>query len=81
MSGRVVVAEGDPTVSEVVARYLTRAGFTVRTVADGRTAAHCIIAAPPDLVVLDLMLPGLDGSRYSDGREPGHRYPRTASCT
>jgi DNA-binding response OmpR family regulator len=58
---RVLVVDDDPTVSEVVARYLARDGYVVETVADGRTALDRALGEPPDLVVLDLMLPGLDG--------------------
>jgi DNA-binding response OmpR family regulator len=58
---RVLVVDDDPTVSEVVARYLERDGYAVETVADGRTALDRALAEPPDLVVLDLMLPGIDG--------------------
>jgi two-component system OmpR family response regulator len=58
---RVLVVDDDPTVSEVVARYLERDGYAVETVADGRTALDRALAEPPDLVILDLMLPGIDG--------------------
>ncbi len=58
---RVLVVDDDPTVSEVVGRYLEHAGFEVAVVADGRLALDTALADPPDLVVLDLMLPGLDG--------------------
>jgi DNA-binding response OmpR family regulator len=58
---RILVVDDDATVSEVVARYLQREGFVVETVADGRTALDRALAEPPDLVVLDLMLPGIDG--------------------
>jgi len=60
-AGRILVVEDDATVAEVVARYLERAGFVVEAVGDGRAAVACAAAHPPDLVVLDLMLPGLDG--------------------
>ncbi len=58
---RVLVVDDDPTVSEVVARYLEHAGFDVTVVADGRLALDRAITELPDLVVLDLMLPGMDG--------------------
>jgi DNA-binding response OmpR family regulator len=58
---RILVVDDDPTVSEVVARYLERDGYVVETLADGRTALDRALAEPPDLVVLDLMLPGIDG--------------------
>jgi DNA-binding response OmpR family regulator len=59
--GRVLVVDDDPTVSDVVARYLRAAGFGVDVVADGAVALEMALARPPDLLVLDLMLPGLDG--------------------
>jgi DNA-binding response OmpR family regulator len=58
---RILLVEDDPTVSDIVARYLHREGFTVETVADGRLALQRAMADPPDLMVLDLMLPGIDG--------------------
>lgn len=58
---RILVVDDDPTVSEIVARYLERDGYAVETVADGRVALDRALADPPDLVVLDLMLPGMDG--------------------
>ncbi|MBB5118755.1 hypothetical protein AF335_06370 [Streptomyces eurocidicus] len=58
---RVLVVDDDPTVAEVVAGYLDRAGFAVDRVADGPAALERAAASPPDLVVLDLMLPGMDG--------------------
>jgi DNA-binding response OmpR family regulator len=58
---RVLVVEDDPTVADVVARYLEREGFDVETVADGPAALESAAVATPDLMVLDLMLPGLDG--------------------
>ena len=61
MRQRVLVVDDDATVSDVVARYLDHAGYAVQVVADGQIALDKAIADPPDLVVLDLMLPGLDG--------------------
>jgi DNA-binding response OmpR family regulator len=58
---RVFVVEDDETVAEVVSRYLEREGFVVEVVRDGRDALARSDAALPDLVVLDIMLPGLDG--------------------
>jgi DNA-binding response OmpR family regulator len=58
---RVLVVEDDPTVSDVVRRYLQRDGLEADVVADGAVALARCRADPPDLVVLDLMLPGLSG--------------------
>ena len=58
---RILVVDDDPTVAEVVAGYLLRAGYAVERAADGRAALERVAAARPDLVVLDLMLPEIDG--------------------
>ena len=58
---RILVVEDDATVAEVVGRYLEREGYEVEIVGDGRVALDRATARPPDLMVLDLMLPGLDG--------------------
>jgi DNA-binding response OmpR family regulator len=57
----VLVVDDDPTVSDVVRRYLERDGFVVESAADGAATLAAADARPPDLVVLDLGLPGLDG--------------------
>jgi len=57
----VLVVEDDPTVAEVVLSYLRRAGFEAEHAPDGHAALALAGRTPPDLVVLDLMLPGIDG--------------------
>ncbi|MFD7086963.1 response regulator transcription factor [Streptomyces sp. NPDC059896] len=57
----MLVVDDDPTVAEVVTGYLERAGFSVDRAADGPEALRLAAARPPALVVLDLMLPGMDG--------------------
>jgi DNA-binding response OmpR family regulator len=59
--GRVLVVDDEPVVREVLTRYLERDGFEVETAADGEDAIARFDAAAPDLVLLDLMLPRLDG--------------------
>ena len=61
MGQRVLVVDDDPTVSDVVRLYLERAGFEVALAADGPSALTTFAREQPDLVVLDLMLPGIDG--------------------
>jgi DNA-binding response OmpR family regulator len=58
---RILVVEDDPTVSEVVTRYLEREGFVVEVAFDGAVGLERALADPPELVVLDLMIPSLDG--------------------
>ena len=60
-ANRVLVVDDDRTVSDVVCRYLGREGYQVEAVADGGVAVERATARPPDLVVLDLMLPGISG--------------------
>ena len=61
VTARILVIEDDPNVGEVVARYLTREGFLVEVATDGVSGLQTALASPPDLLVLDLMLPGLSG--------------------
>src|SRR5450432_1376111 len=60
-SGRILVVDDDPTVSDVVARYLRREGYDVTLAGDGPSALESAAQTAPDLVVLDIMLPGIDG--------------------
>ncbi len=57
----VLVVDDEPTIGEVVARYLERAGYATRIAADGAQALALSAQSQPDLVVLDVMLPGIDG--------------------
>ncbi|MGW1798492.1 response regulator transcription factor [Streptomyces sp. NPDC001984] len=72
-AARVLVVDDDPTVAEVVTGYLDRAGYVVDRAEDGPAALARAAAHWPDLVVLDLMLPGMDGlevCRRMRGRGP-----------
>ncbi len=57
----VLVVDDEPIVRDVVVRYLRRDGFDTLEAADGETAQKLIEGASPELVVLDVMLPGTDG--------------------
>jgi DNA-binding response OmpR family regulator len=58
---RVLVVDDDVNVRDVVRRYLEHAGYAVALAGSGEEALAAAAVAPPDLVVLDLMLPGIDG--------------------
>lgn len=58
---RVLIVDDDAALAEVVARYLRREGFDVDYAPDGATGLERALATLPDLVVLDLMMPGMDG--------------------
>jgi DNA-binding response OmpR family regulator len=57
----VLVVDDEPTIGEVLARYLERAGYRTRVAGDGPQALALCAQSAPDLVVLDIMLPGIDG--------------------
>ena len=57
----ILVVDDEPKIAELARDYLEHAGFTVRTAGDGETALDAVRRDRPDLVVLDLGLPGLDG--------------------
>ena len=59
--GSILVVDDEPTITEVVSRYLERAGYATHVAADGPAALRIAGERRPDLVVLDLMLPGMDG--------------------
>ncbi|MFI9558958.1 response regulator transcription factor [Nonomuraea endophytica] len=73
MNTRILVVDDDPTVAEVVARYLERDGHQVECVGDGAEALLRALARPPDLMVLDLMLPKVDGLQVC--RKLRERWP------
>jgi DNA-binding response OmpR family regulator len=58
---RVLLVEDDPDIADLVEHYLRRGGFAVDRRTSGRDALDAVLQAPPDLLVLDLMLPQLDG--------------------
>jgi two-component system alkaline phosphatase synthesis response regulator PhoP len=61
MPTRVLIVEDDPDIADLVARYLDKAGFVPERAATGRDALDAIGVRTPDLIVLDLMLPHVDG--------------------
>jgi two-component system, OmpR family, response regulator ResD len=58
---RILIVDDEPTVREVLGQYLQLEGYMVLQAADGLEALRLAEASPPDLVILDLMLPGIDG--------------------
>ena len=57
----ILVIEDEPSIAEVVSLYLRRAGYQVETIDDGKLALESLQKGIPDLVVMDLMLPNVDG--------------------
>ena len=71
---RILVIEDDRDIAELVRRYLEKSGFSVELVASGREALIALAQRPPDLLILDLMLPHVSGSEIC-------RAARTAERT
>jgi DNA-binding response OmpR family regulator len=65
MTARVLVVDDDPIITDVLSRYLTRAGYDVLLAHDGLSALDLVARAEPELVVLDVMLPAPDGFEVS----------------
>ena len=62
MTTTVLVVDDEPIVREVVVGYLEREGFRTQEAADGNRAKEILESDPPSIVLLDVMLPGTDGS-------------------
>lgn len=58
---RALVVEDDPDIADLITRYLEKAGFVTEKIASGIEALEAAEARPPDVIVLDLMLPQVDG--------------------
>lgn len=61
MSGRILIAEDDPKQAELIRLYLEREGYAVAVARDGRDALEQVRRRRPDLIVLDVMMPKVDG--------------------
>jgi DNA-binding response OmpR family regulator len=73
---RILVVDDEPNIREVVELYLRREGFEVETTGDGAAALATIERKIPDLIVLDLMLPGLGGLQVTRTlRQGGQNIP------
>src|SRR5213594_3330111 len=75
---RVLIVDDDPDILRLVSYNLGQAGFEVTAAADGRKALESVQKQPPDLIILDLMLPDIDGMevcRTLRQRENSRRVP------
>jgi two-component system, OmpR family, response regulator MprA len=71
----VLVVDDDPNIRSVVSRGLRFEGYDVQVAADGPAALQCARTTPPDVVVLDVMLPGMDGLEVCRRLRRGMRAP------
>jgi two-component system response regulator ResD len=71
----VLVVDDEPTIRDIVVRYLERDGYRTLEAADGNRARALVEAEKPDLVVLDVMLPGTDGLELCRWIRAGSQLP------
>ena len=73
MARKILVVEDDRNISDLIRMYLEKEGFEVQTVFDGGSAVETFRSWEPDMVLLDIMLPGdgrLGGVRQDSGNQP-----------
>jgi CheY-like chemotaxis protein len=64
MKGNVLIVDDDPDSREVVARCLAREGYSVKTATNGREALVAVATIMPDLIILDAMMPEMNGVEF-----------------
>ncbi|MDQ3367360.1 MAG: response regulator [Myxococcota bacterium] len=62
--GRVLVVDDEPMVRETLGQVLKEEGYVVELAVDGESALECVYAARPDAILLDLMMPGMNGRQF-----------------
>lgn len=75
MSREVLVVDDNEKIVEVLAAYLTQEGFAVRTASDGPSALAEVERSVPDIALLDIMLPGIDGIELTKRFQRDHGLP------
>lgn len=75
MSRHLLVVDDSPQITNLLKQYLSGQGFTVSTAQDGAEALHCVAQQPPDLILLDVMMPGMDGFEFMRRLRPRHEIP------
>ena len=66
MNPRVLVVDDDPEIVDAVGEALQEDGYLVETATDGATALKRVLEAPPDLIVLDVRMPNLNGWEFCE---------------
>jgi CheY-like chemotaxis protein len=64
MTPNVLIVDDDPDSRDVVSRYLTKEGYSVKSAANGREALVAVATTMPDLIILDAMMPEMSGVEF-----------------
>lgn len=75
MQEKILVVEDEKKVRDIVRSYLEQEEYEVKTVAEGNKALNIILSHPPDLIILDLMLPGLSGWEIAEEVREHYEIP------
>jgi len=75
VTGRVLVVDDDPDILDALSEILEVEGYEVQRARNGREALQRLEHAPPDLVLLDLMMPVMDGWEFARSLDPDARPP------
>ncbi len=76
MTKKALIVEDDGNIAQLLGMYLQKDGFSVEFAADGRRGLQLFEESPPDIMLLDLMLPGMDGWEVCRAiRDAGHKQP------
>jgi len=70
MKSHILIVDDDPRVTDLVRRILAYEGYSVAIASSGNDALTRTLERPPDLIVLDFMLPGIDAWRWCGGCAP-----------
>ena len=75
MPRHLLVVDDSPQITDLLQQYLTGQGFSVATAQDGEEALACVSARPPDLILLDVMMPVMDGFEFMRRLRLQHEIP------
>ena len=75
MSRHLLIVDDSPQITDLLKQYLNGQGFLVATAQDGAEALGCVAQQPPDLILLDVMMPGMDGFEFMRRLRPRHEIP------
>src|SRR5258708_33714006 len=76
MKAHILLVDDDPRITDLLRRVLAYEGYSTATAASGNEALNRTLERPPDLIVLDIMLPGLDGLEVAQRlRAAGDQVP------